>query len=959
MAIPSSLPSSTVPLMPADKPLKNSLNIRLAESAVFLRTNDTSGRNRYNDSRPTMLRGLLTLELVKATRISSIQLELQAKSATAWPEGTEAATAAWVGAHRTDVTEVHKVFSSTQAVFKATPSRRAASLDASALYAGEDDFDPHQGLDLPLTSRTARRASGDWFRRAPSVRSDETSIIDIPTPPYTPSISSTSPHTPSFPSPPPSAYAPSIISVASTYDRPGHAPQPPPSPFGLDSVNENAVYEEARIGWRDDLQRDHTRRSGPLVHRRNSATSSHHSIRSASRRRPSVGDVPEQLEAESLVEGGPPPFLSADQNSFASTSNVSQPSPSEFRRGDPPFLSSPTTESLYGSISNASTSQASRSPSVPRGRKKRRFSLASVSNLLKDVVRLPSRSSRSSRRATDEEPKDRRRSSSRFSFRRRNTEKDDEDAITPTRGRSRKGKGKASTVVNSPTAVPNGNTDDSSNMNESRSILGANLTRIPTQPDAVSLNSGRTTSPGPAPSVQFKTKDGRTSKSSFRLSGEIAKKNEGDGWKEFKKGVYTYPVCFQIPGHAPPSLESTYGSVTWRLKASVHRPGAFSSKMTTQRDVLVLSCPSEEDTEDTENIIVERHWDGQLHFTMLPLAKVKIHRISVVLEEKVEYHNNFKSVGRTDPISTAQLLSLREEGKSKDVRHILPLESDDTNALINSPLYQVLDLPSDPHVRDQALTEMAADLMGPGPWTFHQELQLPASCKILHATNKNRRSNISITHLLKCVMRVERGDDSAIDERTGKRKLFDIVVQTPVMILACRCNPEWTSVPTYSERLEDPTSIAPQCPCVTRQLSLEREHEANSSSNPKVKSAESVQILPVPSHLPTPAPISLNDNGDSINCVVHGNGTENNERLSSDSSRASNAETSPLNQNMQSLRNCDNLLLRNTLFERLVSGQESEMGEAPPAYEVIEVLRPSVIKVGGDYQTATFISAVQ
>jgi len=154
----------------------------------------------------------------------------------------------------------------------------------------------------------------------------------------------------------------------------------------------------------------------------------------------------------------------------------------------------------------------------------------------------------------------------------------------------------------------------------------------------------------------------------------------------------------------------------------------------------------------------------------------------------VEYHNNFKSVGRTDPISSTQLLSLREEGRGRDVRHILPLESDDTNALLSSPIYPVLDLPSETHARDQALTEMASTLMGPGPWTFHQDLQLPASCKVLRPTNKNRRSNISITHLLKCVMRVERGDDEAVDEKNGKRKLFDIVVQTPVMILAVSFN---------------------------------------------------------------------------------------------------------------------------------------------------------------------------
>jgi len=98
-------------------------------------------------------------------------------------------------------------------------------------------------------------------------------------------------------------------------------------------------------------------------------------------------------------------------------------------------------------------------------------------------------------------------------------------------------------------------------------------------------------------------------------------------------------------------MQCDFGSVTWRLKASVHRPGAFKTKMTTTREVITIACPSEEDTEDTENILVERHWEQQLQylisisgrsfyiggtvpltFTLMPLMKVKIHRLSVVVE---------------------------------------------------------------------------------------------------------------------------------------------------------------------------------------------------------------------------------------------------------------------------------------------------------------------------------------
>ena len=61
---------------------------------------------------------------------------------------------------------------------------------------------------------------------------------------------------------------------------------------------------------------------------------------------------------------------------------------------------------------------------------------------------------------------------------------------------------------------------------------------------------------------------------------------------------------------------------------------------------------------------------------------------------------------------------------------------------------------------------------------------MPRSCAQLHFTAKNKRSSISVGHALKIVFRVERGDDQFVDAKTGKRKLFDIVVQTPVHVLS-------------------------------------------------------------------------------------------------------------------------------------------------------------------------------
>ena len=133
-----------------------------------------------------------------------------------------------------------------------------------------------------------------------------------------------------------------------------------------------------------------------------------------------------------------------------------------------------------------------------------------------------------------------------------------------------------------------------------------------------------------------------------------------------------------------------------------------------------------------------------------------------------------RRIARTDPVVRFNLLSIKGDDNHTP---ILPLPTDNPEALRYSPIYALVD-PNDD------LSQVASSLKGPGPWMFHQILKLPGSCAQMKFTNKNRNSNIIVTHTLKIVMRVERGDDLFIDPKTGKRKLFDIVVQTPVLILS-------------------------------------------------------------------------------------------------------------------------------------------------------------------------------
>lgn len=145
--------------------------------------------------------------------------------------------------------------------------------------------------------------------------------------------------------------------------------------------------------------------------------------------------------------------------------------------------------------------------------------------------------------------------------------------------------------------------------------------------------------------------------------------------------------------------------------------------------------------------------------------------------ERIEYFTLMRRLARADPVRHNLLLSIKSGARGKEAEPILPLSSDDMDAFMKSPMYSMLTPDDDP-------SEMASSLMGPGPWSFQHNLQIPASCTRVHFTNRNRTSNMTITHTLKITMRVERGDDEVMDAKSGRRKLFDILVHLPVQILS-------------------------------------------------------------------------------------------------------------------------------------------------------------------------------
>ncbi|CAL1711434.1 unnamed protein product [Somion occarium] len=425
-------------------------------------------------------------------------------------------------------------------------------------------------------------------------------------------------------------------------------------------------------------------------------------------------------------------------------------------------------------------------------------------------------------------------------------------------------------------------------------------------------------------------------RSAFGIVGEVLgldaedKKQYGDGWKEYKSGVYTYPISFAIPVTSSPSISCEYGSVVWHLKAVVHRPGTFKSKLSATQEVTVVACPGEDDTEDTESVIVERQWDDQMQYlisisgrsfyiggtipvslTFAPWTKMKVYKLSVVIEERVEYLTHFKRVARTDCINRISLLNLAPAHKEIP---LLPLPFDDLDSFRNSPLHELVGPDDDP-------SEVASHFLGPGPWQLQTEVALPKSCTQLHFTNKNKRSNILISHLLKVIFRVQRGDERDVDPTSGRRKMFDIVVQTPIHILSCLCSPAYTSLPPYSGNLASASDAHYLC---DRSNRLHTSIGCTSPSLPILPNGHSSTASLTSGALLHPHP-SLTSTHSTQTTHPHRWQLGRHASVQSASSYSSDhpsGHTSPVpfspayNQ-----------------FERLMTGQETELGESPPAYE--------------------------
>lgn len=321
-------------------------------------------------------------------------------------------------------------------------------------------------------------------------------------------------------------------------------------------------------------------------------------------------------------------------------------------------------------------------------------------------------------------------------------------------------------------------------------------------------------------------------------------------------GTYSYPICFLLPPNLPPTFSVSCGSLSYTIKGVAHRPGTFTSKFSCQIPLLVVAAPTAGAGEgggpgNLGPLFFQRQWEGKLAYsfglssrlfllgsrrhleaatndgiranieplvgaeaearaeaaygtaildlTLLPLEKIKIWRLSVVIDQHVSYLGGQRKPFKDEDNKRVKLLEVQdmcpaeELGLVNDEEPTHKSKHKHKHDLAQIPL---LPTPISPH-RSPLLQYISpsADpsiLAGPGPYTLSTSIGLPdcndspGSDSGLHFTVKQKSSAVRVEHTLRLVLRVERvGDEGTNDHEEGDRKrFFDITVQAPITILS-------------------------------------------------------------------------------------------------------------------------------------------------------------------------------
>ncbi|KAI6046437.1 hypothetical protein EDC04DRAFT_2630934 [Pisolithus marmoratus] len=345
----------------------------------------------------------------------------------------------------------------------------------------------------------------------------------------------------------------------------------------------------------------------------------------------------------------------------------------------------------------------------------------------------------------------------------------------------------------------------------------------------------------------------------------------------FQRGVYNYPFHFNLPSNVPPTTKTEHGSFTWRLNASVKQNSSRSLStlfIAACKEVEVVYSPSDDELGEISQTSDDMQWEGILdtdfeyRFT-IPRNSNPLGEIFPVLFES-------QSLRRIRTFRIAVHVYLNEYLEYFS-RSGVSVRTETSRTMITQ-FEHFSNTPPD------------VQTFGTSPWGIRTIPRLPDAMQGFHASTpkvnseggmqRNPKSNVGIHHSMEVHIRVEKGDDGAA---TGR----DFFIHVPMRMLSNFCTGEWAALPRY------PNSSLPSMESNSRSShnrSTDRSTGRlsdflNQQSNPGRESRVSLPFLP----------------------------------------RSLWARTKPH-------RRVDGFSSCRELYERLVSGLESETGQCPPRY---------------------------
>lgn len=284
----------------------------------------------------------------------------------------------------------------------------------------------------------------------------------------------------------------------------------------------------------------------------------------------------------------------------------------------------------------------------------------------------------------------------------------------------------------------------------------------------------------------------------------------------FQPGDYIYTFEQAIPSSYPETIKADFGFVEYQLFASIERVGTFKSNITARLPVTLVRTQSDSSVEETEPIAISRDWEDQLHYDIViaskdiildaflpiafhfaPLDKVTLHRVRIYLTETMEYYCRGKKVHRMEP--TKKYLLTEHNGPNlMNPADKGPLKAKDMGNLL--------------------LEESSGDLVNKD---YEYQVYVPSIVSDKHVLHPDTSyDKIKSSHWIKLCLRLSKMVD-------GKRKHYEISIDSPIHVLHKLCSHANTLLPSYDSHVFTNEQALNACPKFGNITDVNIYHDSN------------------------------------------------------------------------------------------------------------------------------------